>query len=88
MWLSIHSHKWKVEVKCGFHSHELPDRLKGHAFVGRLNADEHKHVEDLAKRYIPPRHILLSLQERDPENVTRITQIYKKKSTLEKKGER
>jgi len=76
---------WKVEVKCGFHNHELPDRLEGHAFVGRLNANEHKHVEDLAKRRVPPRHILLSLQERDPKNVTRITQIYNKKSTLEKK---
>jgi len=54
---------WKVEVKCGFHNHGLPNRLEGHTFVGRLSADEHKRVEDLAKRRVPPRHILLSLQE-------------------------
>ena len=55
---------WKVEIKYGFHNHELPDRLKGHAFVGRLSANEHKHIEDLAKRRVPPRYILLSSQER------------------------
>lgn len=38
----------------------------------------------MTKRHVPPRHILLSLQERDPENVTRITQIYKHKSKIQK----
>jgi len=66
---------WKVEVKCGFHNHELLDRLEGRAFVGRLNADEHKHVDDLAKRRVPPRLIFLSLQEKDPENVLNHTNI-------------
>ncbi|XP_058752396.1 uncharacterized protein LOC131625559 [Vicia villosa] len=60
---------WKIDVKCGVRNHNLPDRFKGHAF---------------RKRHVPPRHILLSLQERDPENVTRITQIYKHKSKIQK----
>lgn len=38
----------------------------------------------MTKRDVPPRHILISLQEKDPENVTRITQIYKQKSTIQK----
>ncbi|XP_058775357.1 uncharacterized protein LOC131649622 [Vicia villosa] len=74
---------WKVDVKCGVHNHGLPDRLEGHSFVGRLTTDEKQHVADLTKRHVPPRHILISLQERDPENVTRITQIYKHKSVIE-----
>ncbi|XP_058752962.1 PKS-NRPS hybrid synthetase cheA-like isoform X1 [Vicia villosa] len=74
---------WKVDVKCGVHNHGLPDRLEGHSFVGRLTTDEKQHVADLTKRHVPPRHILTSLQERDPENVTRITQIYKHKSVIE-----
>ncbi|CAK8536513.1 unnamed protein product [Lathyrus sativus] len=75
---------WKIDVKCGVHNHDLPDRLEGHAFVGRLTADQKQHVIDLTKRKVPPRHILLSLQEQDPDNVTRITQIYKQKSTIVK----
>ncbi|KAI5395777.1 hypothetical protein KIW84_062092 [Lathyrus oleraceus] len=45
---------------------------------------EKQHVADLTKRHVPPRHILLSLQDRDPENVTRITQVYKHKSVIQK----
>ncbi|XP_058749048.1 PKS-NRPS hybrid synthetase cheA-like [Vicia villosa] len=74
---------WKVDVKCGVHNHGLPDRLEGHSFVGRLTTNEKQHVADLTKRHVPPRHISISLQERDPENVTRITQIYKHKSVIE-----
>ncbi|XP_058780839.1 uncharacterized protein LOC131654932 [Vicia villosa] len=75
---------WKIDVKCGVHNHGLPDRFEGHAFVSRLNTDDKQHIVDLSKRHVPPRHILLSLQERDPENVTRITQIYKHKSKIQK----
>lgn len=75
---------WKVDVKCGIHNHGLPDRLEGHSIVGRLTTEEKQHVFDLTKRDVPPRHILISLQEKDPENVTRITQIYKQKSTIQK----
>ncbi|KAI5402613.1 hypothetical protein KIW84_050276 [Lathyrus oleraceus] len=63
---------WKINVKYGLHNHGLPDRLEGHSFIGRLTTDEKQHVVDLTKRHVPPRHILLSLQDRDPENVTRI----------------
>ncbi|XP_050920359.1 uncharacterized protein LOC127137994 [Lathyrus oleraceus] len=75
---------WKIDVKYGLQNHGLPDRFEGHSFVGRLNVDEQQHIVDLKKLHDPPRHILLSLQERDPENVTRITQIYKHKSRIQK----
>jgi hypothetical protein len=38
---------WKVEVKCRFHNNILPDQYEGHPRVGRLTADENKHVADL-----------------------------------------
>ncbi|XP_058732804.1 uncharacterized protein LOC131604376 [Vicia villosa] len=75
---------WKIDVKCGVHNHDLPDRFEGHAFVSLLNTDDKQHIVDLIKCHVPPRHILLSMQERDPENVTRITQIYKHKSKIQK----
>jgi hypothetical protein len=49
-----------------------------------LTTDEKQHVADLAKRHVAPRHILLSLQDNYPENVTRITQVYKHKSVIQK----
>jgi hypothetical protein len=36
---------WKVEVKCGLQNHQIPDKFKGHAFVGRLRKDGQKYVE-------------------------------------------
>ncbi|KAI5404231.1 hypothetical protein KIW84_051400 [Lathyrus oleraceus] len=75
---------WKIDVKYGLHNHGLPDRLEGHSFIGRLTTDEKQHVADLTKRHVLPRHILLSLQDQDPENVTRITQVYKHKSVIQK----
>ncbi|XP_058768863.1 uncharacterized protein LOC131642659 [Vicia villosa] len=75
---------WKIDVKCGVHNHGLPDRFEGHAFVSRLNTDDKQHIVDFTKRHVPSRHILLSLQERDPKNVTQITQIYKHKSKIQK----
>ncbi|XP_050898680.1 uncharacterized protein LOC127105535 [Lathyrus oleraceus] len=75
---------WKIDVKCGLHNHGLPDRLEGHSFIGRLTTDKKQHIADLTKRHVPPRHILLSLQDRDPENVTQITQVYKHKSVIQK----
>ncbi|XP_058760194.1 uncharacterized protein LOC131633498 [Vicia villosa] len=74
---------WKIDVKCGVHNHGLPDRLEGHSFVCRLTTDEKHHVANLTKRHVPPRHVLISLQEGDPKNVTRITQIYKHRSVIE-----
>lgn len=31
---------WMIDVKCGLYYYSLPDRFKGHLFLGRLIADE------------------------------------------------
>ena len=54
---------WKIDVKYGLHNHGLSSRFEDHSFVGRLNADDQQHIIDLIKCHVPPRHILLSLQE-------------------------
>ncbi|KAI5404175.1 hypothetical protein KIW84_051352 [Lathyrus oleraceus] len=74
---------WKIDIKCGLHNHGLPDRLEGHSFIGRLTIDEKQHVADLAKRHVAPRNILLSLQDKFPENVTRITPMVRRELGLE-----
>lgn len=54
-------------------------------FVGSLSADEWKH-DDLTNHQVPPIHIHLSLQERDPKNDTQFTPKYKHKSKLQKES--
>ncbi|XP_050893367.1 protein FAR1-RELATED SEQUENCE 5-like [Lathyrus oleraceus] len=73
-----------IDVKYGLYNHGLPDRFEGHSFVGGLNVDDQQHIVDLTNRHVPPRHILLSLQERDLKNVIGVTQIYKHKSKMQK----
>ncbi|XP_045807594.1 uncharacterized protein LOC123901480 [Trifolium pratense] len=75
---------WKVQVKCGVHNHGLPDQYEGHPRVGRLTEDEKKHVADLTKLHVAPRHILLSLKEKNSDCVTHVTQLYKHRSILQK----
>lgn len=43
-----------IDVKDGLHNHDLPNKFKGHAFIGRLSSYERQHV-DLTMRHVPPR---------------------------------
>lgn len=52
--------------------------------MGRLTEEDKKHVDELTKYHVAPRHILSSLRDRDTENVTSIYQIYKRRSTYRK----
>ncbi|KAI5384532.1 hypothetical protein KIW84_071508 [Lathyrus oleraceus] len=75
--------------KCGKHKStdsgtQSASKKCGCPFKIRLTTDEKQHVANLTKRHVPPRHILLSLQDRDPESVTQITQVYKYKSVIQK----
>lgn len=75
---------WKVQVKCGVHNHGLPDQYTGHPRKARLTADENKRVEDLTKRHVAPRHIVLDLKEQNPDSVVTAKQIYRKRNMIQK----
>ncbi|PNX64900.1 F-box/RNI/FBD-like domain protein [Trifolium pratense] len=70
---------WKVNVVHGIHNHGLPDQYHGHPRKARLTADENKRVEDLTKRRVAPRHIVLDLKDQNPESVVDVNQIYRKR---------
>ncbi|MCH82995.1 hypothetical protein A2U01_0003809, partial [Trifolium medium] len=72
---STDNSRWKVQVKCRVHNHGLPDQYACHPRKGSLTADEAKHVDDLTKCQVAPRHILLSLKEQNSD--TYKTNIYK-----------
>ncbi|XP_058733650.1 protein FAR1-RELATED SEQUENCE 5-like [Vicia villosa] len=79
---------WKVVVKCGMHNHILDKDMLGHDILGRLKDDERKFVNDMTKYNMAPRYIVSALKDKDPENLTSITHIYRARATyrLGKRG--
>ncbi|XP_058751096.1 protein FAR1-RELATED SEQUENCE 5-like [Vicia villosa] len=80
--------RWKVMVECGMHNHRLHKDMLGHDILGRLKDDERKFVNDMTKYNMAPRYIVSTLKDKDPENITSITQIYRARATyrLGKRG--
>ncbi|XP_050890808.1 uncharacterized protein LOC127096255 [Lathyrus oleraceus] len=70
---------WKIDVKCGFLNHGLPDRFEGPSFVGRLNADEQFDKMSCSTK---TRTIFIA-RARSRECDSGITQIYKHKSKIQ-----
>ncbi|XP_004517110.1 uncharacterized protein [Cicer arietinum] len=66
---------------CGLHNHELVNTFENNSFVGRIKEEDKKHVDELTKYHVAPSHILSSFRDRDKENMTNISQIYKQQST-------
>ncbi|XP_058739140.1 uncharacterized protein LOC131611031 [Vicia villosa] len=79
---------WKVVVKCGMHNHRLDKDMLGHDILGRLKDDERKFVNDMTKYNMARRYIAPALKDKDPENLTSITHIYKARATyiVDKRG--
>ncbi|XP_045819492.1 protein FAR1-RELATED SEQUENCE 5-like [Trifolium pratense] len=74
---------WKVRVIHGVHNHGLPDQYHGHPHKTRLTDDENKRVEDLTKRKVAPRHIVLDLKDQNSESVVDATLIYRKRHMMQ-----
>ena len=75
-------------VRCGMHNHKLDKELVGHKILGRLKEEERKFVNDMTKYNMAPRYIIYALKDKDPDNLTSITQIYKVRATykMNKRG--
>ncbi|CAJ2672967.1 unnamed protein product [Trifolium pratense] len=74
---------WKVQVIHGVHNHGLPDQYHGHPRKARLTADENKRVQDLTKRKVAPRHIVLDLKDQNPESVVDASLVYRKRHMMQ-----
>ncbi|XP_057438101.1 uncharacterized protein LOC130730174 [Lotus japonicus] len=71
--------RWKVIVHYGIHNHDTTETLQGHSFVGRLNPDEKAMVGSMIEKRVKPSGMLIALREKNPNNLTRIKQIYNEK---------
>lgn len=79
---------WKIMVRCGLHNHKLSKNLDDHDILGLLKDHERQFVNDMTKYNMTPKYIVVALKDKDPENFTSVTQVYKARSTynMRKRG--
>ncbi|XP_058726691.1 uncharacterized protein LOC131598070 [Vicia villosa] len=68
--------KWKFTVICGLHNHELCSKLQGHHSVCRLKPEEKTCISDMTLNLIQPKNILVTLKQKEPNNISNIRQVY------------
>jgi len=73
-----------LKVVCGLHIYELANTLVGHPYAGRLRPDEHTLVVDMTKRRVKPKNILLTLKEKNEDNVTTLKLLYNTRYTYKR----
>ncbi|XP_057443874.1 uncharacterized protein LOC130736031 [Lotus japonicus] len=60
----------------GVHNHEPARSLVGHSYASRLTEEEKVQVDSMNNNWVPPRHMLATLKENNPGNLSTITQVY------------
>ncbi|KEH39151.1 FAR1 DNA-binding domain protein [Medicago truncatula] len=68
--------EWSLKVSDGKHNHDMTDVLKGHKTVGRLNANERVHLEEMVDSNVPSRQMLTNLKKRNRTNSTTSKHVY------------
>jgi len=64
-----------LNVKCGYHNHDVSSTLVGHPYAGRLKSTEHSLLVDMTKSQVKPANILVTLKEKDACNLTTLKQV-------------
>jgi len=67
---------WTLHVIYGVHNHESYEDLKGHSYIGRLNSEEKKIVEDMTRSLVKPKKIMGTLLEHNQQSMTSMKQVY------------
>ena len=75
---------WVLKVICRLTNHELANTLVSHPYAGRLRPNEHALVVDMTKSQVKPKNILLTLKEKNEDNVTTLKQLYNTRYTYKR----
>ncbi|XP_050882761.1 protein FAR1-RELATED SEQUENCE 5 isoform X2 [Lathyrus oleraceus] len=70
------NNKWRFNVICGLHNHDLYEKLADHPIACCLMPEEKKCVTDIILNLIQSKNILSALQRNRPENISNIKQVY------------
>ncbi|KAI3858084.1 hypothetical protein MKW98_029558 [Papaver atlanticum] len=71
--------KWKLEVQCGRHNHEL---AVGNSYVCRLKEDERQLLIEMTKSGLRPRQVLKTIKQTSEGNMSTMRTIYNARSRL------
>ncbi|XP_058764901.1 uncharacterized protein LOC131638361 [Vicia villosa] len=72
-WLT--NNKWKFNVICGLHNHDLCEKLVGDPIPCRLMPKEKKYVYDMTLNLVQPKNILATLKCKRLGNIVNIRQV-------------
>lgn len=67
---------WMLKVVCGVHNHPVADPFEGRSYAGRLSKEETSLLKDMSKHMVRPKDILVTLKNKDVNNVSTIKHIY------------
>ncbi|XP_058733798.1 uncharacterized protein LOC131605466 [Vicia villosa] len=70
-----------VIIRCEMHNHKLSKDLEGHDILDRLKDHERQFTDDMTKYNMTQRYIVAALKDKDSENLTSVTQVYKARAT-------
>ncbi|XP_058775580.1 protein FAR1-RELATED SEQUENCE 5-like [Vicia villosa] len=70
------SKKWRFSFIYGLHNHDLFSKLQGHPSVCRLKPEEKTCFSDMFLNLIQPKNIPATLKQKEPDNVSNISQVY------------
>ena len=73
---------WVLLVKNGCHNHGRADVLVGHPYPSRLKPHERVVVKDLTNNLVKPCHILSTIKDHDPSNVSTLKTIYNERQRI------
>ncbi|XP_058779475.1 uncharacterized protein LOC131653367 [Vicia villosa] len=75
----LENNKWRFNVICCLHNHDLIPKLVGHPIACRLLPDEKTCVSDMTLSLVPPKNILVTLKRKRPGNTSNIKQVYNRR---------
>ncbi|CAK8533774.1 unnamed protein product [Lathyrus sativus] len=68
--------KWRFNVICGLHNHDLCLKLAGHPSVYRIKPEEKECINDMTLNLVQPKNILATLKWKQLDNISNIKQVY------------
>lgn len=74
---------WKETVGCGIHYHEIVKGLVGYDVLDRLKFHERELLDEMTKYNMAPRLTIVAMKDRDSNNQTNTTHVYKARSTYQ-----
>ncbi|XP_058733979.1 uncharacterized protein LOC131605663 [Vicia villosa] len=72
----VASKKWRFNVICGLHNHDMCGKLQGHPNVCQVRPEEKTCVNDMSLNLVQPKNILTTLKRKEPDNISNIRQVY------------